>query len=329
MRLADVAARLGLRYRPHDNGRSASLYAPGVRADLDAETRDVTINGLRVFLGSPVAAAGGELYVSRVDFECCLTPMLRPGLGAVVPPPPRIIVLDPGHGGSDPGGVNPRLKLLEKTFTLDVALRLRTLLERAGYQVVLTRKDDRLPAPKAQDQDLKIRALIANREHADLFLSIHFNVVEHDPERTRGVEVYTFPPAGQHATEWWSQLRSKQDPDLVMTPEVANRFDHWNVVFAEQLHREMLHQLHTDDRGKKLKHLGVLRSLNCPGVLVEPGYITNDAEARRLATPEYRQRIAESLFAGIRDYSELLEQLRSTARPSAVTFGLRRTSRSS
>lgn len=328
VRLSDVAARLGLRYRPHDSARAASLYAPGVRADIDADTRDIIVNGLRVFLGSPVVKIGDDLYVSRIDFERCLTPMLRPGFGVVPLPPPRVIVIDPGHGGSDPGGVNPKLRLMEKTFTLDVALRLRALLVQAGYRVVLTRSEDRLPAPKANDQDLKMRSIIANRERADLFVSIHFNVVEHEPERTRGVEVFTFPPANQHATEWWSQVR-KADPDFVTTMEPANQFDHWNVVLADELHRAMLRDLRTDDRGKKLAHFGVLRSLNCPGVLVEPGYITNDAEARKLATPEYRQRIAESLYRGIQDYSGLLERLRPSASPASATTQRRRASRSS
>ncbi|HVU31884.1 MAG TPA: N-acetylmuramoyl-L-alanine amidase [Opitutaceae bacterium] len=328
VRLADVAARLGLRYRPHDLNRAASIYGPGQRADLEADTRDITVNGLRVFLGSPVMFARGQLYISRSDFVDCLAPMMRPGLGVVVPPPPHVIVLDPGHGGSDPGGVNPRLHLMEKTFTLDVAQRLRLLLERAGYRVVMTRTTDRLPAPKKDDQDLRMRSLIANREHADLFLSIHFNVVVHDPQRTRGIEVYTFPPANVHATEWWSALR-KNDPDLVTTPEPANRFDHWNVVFAAELQRTMLATLKTDDRGKKLGHLGVLRSLNCPGVLVEPGYVTNDAEARKLATPAYRQQIAVSLYQGIADYTALLERLRGTPRTGFATPRPYRASRTS
>ena len=328
VRVEDVAGRLALHYRPHDQNRAASLYAAGLRADLEADTRDIRVNGLRVFLGDPVMKVRDALYVSRIDFESCLAPMLRPGYGAALPPAPRVIVVDPGHGGVDPGGINPRLKLYEKTFTLDVALRLRTLLETAGYKVVLTRTTDRLPAPKTDDQDLKIRALIANREHADLFVSIHFNVVERDPQRTRGLEVYTFPPAGQHASDWWSQV-AKKDTHLETIPVPANRFDHWNVVLAEQLHREMLQMLHTDDRGKKLMHLGVLRSLNCPGVLVEPGVITNDAEARRLATPEYRQKIAEALFQGIGDYAALIDRLRGPQQAGIATPRASRPSRSS
>jgi N-acetylmuramoyl-L-alanine amidase len=292
----DVAARLGLRLSSADRGRKALLNAPGVKAELENDTRDVTINGLRVFLGDPVQDAGGQLFVSRIDFERCLTPMLRPGFGAAPQPSPLTVVLDPGHGGKDNGtSVN------EKVFALDVALRAKKILETAGYRVVLTRSNDTF-------LELTDRSAIANARRAGLFVSIHFNAVANDA-KTSGVEVFTFAPRNQHAAEWWSAAR-KDDPHLETTEMPVNRFDHWSVVLAQSIHRRFVFDLRSFDRGKKLAHWGVLRQLNCPGVLIECGFLTSEAEARKIATPAHRQKLAEAIAAGIRDYAAAGEPTR-------------------
>jgi N-acetylmuramoyl-L-alanine amidase len=96
----------------------------------------------------------------------------------------------------------------------------------------------------------------------------------------------------------------------------VNAFDHWSMVLAQPLHRALLADLKASDRGKKLMHLKALRPLRCPGVLVECGFLTSDVEVRKIATPAYRQKIAEALLAGIRDYAATLEGLPAKAVPS-------------
>ena len=198
--VADAASRLGMKLGPLERGRKVTLTATGAGAEIENGTRDITVNGLRVFLGDPVEDAGGQLYVSRIDFERCLTPLLRPGLGASPQPALKTIVLDPGHGGKDNG-----TSLQEKTYALDVARRAKKILEAAGYRVVLTRDGDTYI-------DLPERSDIANAQRAGLFVSIHFNAVPND-SRTSGVEVFTFAPKNQHAAEWWS-LGKKFDAHL-------------------------------------------------------------------------------------------------------------------
>ena len=308
--LADVAARLGLKLGWVKRGKIASLAGSGARAEIEADSREATINGLRVFLGDKAEELRGQLYVSRIDFERCLTPMLRPGRGTVALPPPKTIVLDPGHGGNDPGKINEKLKVNEKTFTLDVAVRVKKLLEAAGWRVVLTRDDDdALDADK--QKDLAKRAAVANAKRADLFVSIHFNALDRDT-RTSGVEIFNFAPANQHAAEWWSTL-SKNDPHFEKTDQPVNRFDHWSVVLSQAIHRRFVTDLKTFDRGKKLAHWGVLRPLNCPGVLVECGFLTSDVEARKIATAVYRQQIAQAIAAGLRDYRSTLSSVHRVA----------------
>lgn len=290
---ADIAQRLNLKLTWLDRGKRLTLSAGSLKAELERDTRDITVNGLRVFLGDPIVDAGGLLYVSRIDFERALTPALRAGYGVAPALPLKTIVLDPGHGGRDNGtSVN------EKTFALDVARRAKKTLEAAGYRVVLTRDSDTFI-------ELSERAVLANAQRAGLFVSIHFNALPND-KKTSGVEVFTFAPKSQHAAEWWSLLR-KDDPHLEKSDMPVNRYDHWNVVLAQAIQRRFVVDLKSFDRGRKLAHWGVLRGLNCPGVLVECGFLTSEIEARKIATPEHRQKLADAIVGGIRDYAALAE----------------------
>jgi N-acetylmuramoyl-L-alanine amidase len=304
-----AAAALGLRASSTVFEIKFSLADASHRLAFEADQREAWVDGLRVFLGAPALMHDGRPFLSRIDVEHRLLPMIRPGLGGPPPAHPHVIALDPGHGGSDPGMQNFRLGMMEKTYTLDVALRLKRLLELQGDRVVLTRSDDRQLGPD-KESDLKARAEIANLAHADLFISIHFNAVANDT-RTNGSEVYTFPPQFQRSSDSWS--RHQDDSDREFSP--VNRQDVWSVVLAHALHRELISRLHTVDRGEKLRHLGVLRALQCPGVLIESAFLSNDAEARRVATPAFQQEIAAAMLAGINDYAATLDALRPAPPP--------------
>lgn len=290
----DAAKALGLKLTVVQRGRKIALTGGNVRAELENDTREIAVNGLRVFLGDPVVDSRGELYVSRIDFERCLTPLLRPGYGTAARPPPKVIALDPGHGGRDTG-----TSTHEKVYALDVARRAEKILEAAGFTVVLTRDKDVF-------LDLQDRAAFANAKRADLFVSIHFNALVRDT-KTSGVEIFTFAPQFQRSADAWSPLK-KDDTEDFASP--VNRYDHWSTVLSQAIQRRFVNDLKAFDRGKKLAHWGVLRGLNCPGVLVECGFLTSDVEARKIATPEYRQQLAAALAAGVRDYATTLEALR-------------------
>ena len=159
---------------------------------------------------------------------------------------------------------------------------------------MLTREEDTFV-------DLGPRAAFANLKGADLFVSIHFNALPKDT-RTSGVEVFTFAPQFQRSADSWSPLK---DDDAEDTASPVNKYDHWSVVLAQQIQRRFVQDLRAFDRGKKLAHWGVLRPLKCPGVLVECGFLTSEVEAKKIATPAYRQQIAETLGAAIRDYAAI------------------------
>jgi N-acetylmuramoyl-L-alanine amidase len=282
--------RLGFKSAWTERGKRLRVQSAKVKIDLEADKRDVALNGLRVLMGEPAVFRGNTLYLSRIDANKLFLPILSPSTVTAPPAPAlRVIVLDAGHGGQDTGTQNKALKLDEKAFTLDVASRLRALLVKQGYKVVMTRTDDRFIS-------LADRAEIANKAGADLFISIHFNAVGGAPA-VRGSETYTMTP--QHHRSTGSPLR---DPsDNVANP--GNLNDPWNALLGYHMHAQIMGKLGSVDRGLKRARFAVLRLVKSPGVLVEAGYLSNEAEARKIATPAYRAEIAEALAKGVGAYA--------------------------
>jgi N-acetylmuramoyl-L-alanine amidase len=297
--LEEGVARLGLRME-RSIPQTTVMLKDGAKpvARLSDHSRDADLMGLRVFLGDPVIEHGGKFYISRLDYDYRLVPRLRPDLCGPIPRQPRVVAVDPGHGGSDDGTENRTFHSMEKTYTLDVSERLKKLLTAAGYTVVMTRETD-VDIPK------QIRSEIANQANADLLVSIHFNSL-YPNTRTTGVEIMLFPPRSQRSANSWSPGQ-KSDAEEVAAP--VNSFNAWNSMLAGSLHRRLLDTLKTGDRGEKFEHLGVLRGLKCPGVLVESAFLSSDAEAVRLATPAYRDTIAAAILAGIQDYADVIRRL--------------------
>ena len=298
----DIAGHYGLKATWVTSGRVMQLDDEHgrVRLKFEDRNRDFYLDGVRVFMGEATVFNKGSLLVSKIDVIKTVAPLLRP-LEHVnqLPGPPKLIVLDAGHGGSDPGKQNLALRLNEKDMTLDVVLRLRKLLEARGYRVLLTRSDDSKLAP-AQRTDLEKRADVANRAPADLFLSVHFNSAQ---PTVKGTETYVLTPQFQRS----SADDKKDDSTDKLLP--GNRQDFANIVLGYHLQRTLLAELKTSDRGYKRGRLLVLCFAECPAALIEAAYLSNDAEARKVATPEYRQQIAQAIADGVDDYAAALAAL--------------------
>ena len=203
-------------------------------------------------------------------------------------------MLDPGHGGKDDGTHNGRSGLQEKNVALDVAKRVGAQLTAAGYRVVFTRSNDTfVPLPD--------RPAVATHEKADLFVSIHFNAI--DNAAVSGNETYILTPQNQESTDGGGA----GSRELVPTLLPGNRLDEWNAVLGYRMHRMLVQQMKSFDRGLKRARFVVLRDLNCPGILVEGGYLSNNVEAGKIATPEWREQLATAIVAGIASYREALE----------------------
>ncbi|MET0263588.1 MAG: N-acetylmuramoyl-L-alanine amidase [Rariglobus sp.] len=269
------------------------LQSVTTRIELTADKRDASFNGLRVLLGEPVVFRGTTLYVSRIDAEKLFLPIVNPAAVSTPPAPAlRVIVVDAGHGGTDTGTQNKPLKMDEKTYTLDVANRLRTLLVKQGYKVVMTRTDDRFIS-------LQQRAEIANQAGADLFISIHFNAVAAGSP-VRGSETYVMTPQFQRSTG-----SGARDPsDNIANP--GNLNDPWNALLGYHMHSQVMTKLGSVDRGFKRARFAVLRLVKSPGVLVEAGYLSNSDEAKQIASPAFRADIAEAFAEGVRAYAKAI-----------------------
>jgi len=216
------------------------------------------------------------------------------------------IVVDAGHGGHDTGTIGPN-GLLEKDLVLDVALRLGKLLEqKLGADVVYTRHDDTFIP-------LETRTAIANQNQADLFISIHANSSS-DP-LARGVETYylnftSSPEALEVAAREnsVSETSVHELQDLVKKIALKDKIDESREFAAnvqKALHAgEAAKSPGVKDRGVKKAPFIVLIGANMPSILAEISFVSNPTDERKLRAPEYRQRIAESLYRGVSRYAQ-------------------------
>jgi N-acetylmuramoyl-L-alanine amidase len=217
------------------------------------------------------------------------------------------VVIDPGHGGRDPGSRG--LGIIEAELVLDVAIRLKTLLlAQPDIEVILTRQSN-VFVPLAE------RTAIANNEEADLFLSIHANASLNTG--ARGVETFFLNFARDPEAEalaarenTGSAQRMRSLPDIVQAITLNNKLDE-SRDFATMVHRAMHARLsavdrRVEDRGVKQAPFVVLIGAAMPSVLAEISFLTNQQEANLLRTDDYRQQIAEALFEGVREYQKSL-----------------------
>jgi N-acetylmuramoyl-L-alanine amidase len=224
------------------------------------------------------------------------------------------IVIDPGHGGHDPG--TKARGLSEADLVLDVARRLETLLSKEpGVEVVLTRSTD-VFVP------LEERTAIANRQGADLFLSIHANSSRNSA--AGGVETYFLNFASNPDAEAVAARENSASgrtmhslPDIVKAITLNNKLDE-SRDFATLVQRAMIENVSKSnrgvrDRGVKQAPFVVLIGAGMPSVLAEISFMTNSQEGKLLKTSAYRQRIAEALFQGIRKYQRSLKAVTAVA----------------
>ena len=226
------------------------------------------------------------------------------------------IVIDPGHGGHDTGTIGPD-GLEEKDLVVDVGRRLGKLLEtRMGAEVVYTRKDDTFIP-------LETRTAIANRERADLFVSIHANS-SHDSS-ARGIETYylnfTSSPDALEVAARENAVSEKsiyELGDLVKKIALKEKIEESHE-FATNVQQALHSGLAMKgsgirDRGVKKAPFIVLIGANMPSILAEISFVSNPTDERKLQTSEYRQRIAESLYRGIAKYASGLSGVKVASR---------------
>ncbi|HEY4984885.1 MAG TPA: N-acetylmuramoyl-L-alanine amidase [Verrucomicrobiae bacterium] len=263
----------------------------GSRLVFTAESREAQINGIKVLLSFPLAVGNSVGWISSLDLRAAVQPVLYPlknPRGAKI----KNIVLDPGHGGKDPGYQGRSYQ--EKKYTLLLAQELRDQLLRAGFNVSLTRSTDAFV-------DLPVRPDLANRRRADLFISLHFNAVESGVNQVSGSQVYCMTPVGASST-------NARGAGAEAAASIGNRNDAKNILLAYQLQKSLTRNLGAEDRGVCRGRLAVLRDATMPAVLIEGGYLSHPVEGRKIVDPAYRRQMAKAIVNGVLAYKDLVEQ---------------------
>lgn len=228
------------------------------------------------------------------------------GLPAVEAAAVRRVVIDPGHGGKDPGAVTPG-GVQEKEITLRVSQELAELLRARDYEVLLTRTDDSFVP-------LSERAKLANAHEADLFLSIHCNAS--DSGRLKGFEVYFLsekasdpradaiarfenaPLALEGGAPAPDDRLSRLLRSMVKTEHINDSSE-----LGALVHQHLSRRLSTDALGVKQAAFYVLRDAEMPAILIETGFLTNSKEGKRLNKAAYQRKIAEGVADAVDAYA--------------------------
>jgi len=251
-------------------------------------SREARINGARSWLCFPVIEHDGKYLVSRTDVAKTIEPLVRPhrvqNVGKV-----QTVVLDPGHGGYDRGQVS-RFGY-EKDFALDVARKLRPWLQAKGLRVIMTREGDYFVP-------LEVRAQIANAARDSIFVSIHFNATNDDPNAT-GFEIFSFTPRGAPSTS-----DSAVAPSALST-QPGTTVDAQSMALSACIYHSLLGHLPEFDRGIKRARFAVLRLAKVPAVLIEGGFLTEKGECKLIAQKDWRTRLAHAIGVGIESYRVL------------------------
>ena len=251
-------------------------------------SREAMINGARSWLCFPLIEQEGKYLVSRTDVAKTIEPLVRPqrvsNVGNV-----QTVVLDPGHGGYDKGQVSRYGN--EKDFALDVARKLRPLLQAKGLRVIMTREGDYFVP-------LEVRAKIANAARNSIFVSIHFNATSDNPNAT-GFEIFSFTPRGAPSTS---------DTALTSTSygmQPGSAVDAQSMALSACIYHSVLGHIPEYDRGIKRARFAVLRLTKVPAVLIEGGFLTERGECKLIANKDWRGKLAGAIGMGIENYRTL------------------------
>lgn len=304
--MADWAQVNGLKVAWDKRARRAVVSNSSIRLGFEVDSAQVTVNGIAVRLCFPTASDRSGPLISQLDADKTIRPFLYPPRNATGR---RIttVCLDPGHGGKDTGnrvGSNN-----EKTYTLALALELRSQLQQAGFKVLLTRSKDTFI-------DLPVRPAIANQHGADLFVSLHFNATQEGRNDVWGPETYCITPVGASSS-------NAEGEGASYGPTTANHYEQKSLLLAYEEQKSLVRSLGTPDRGVRRARFAVLRDAAMPAILIEGGYMTHPREGPRIFDAGYRRMMARAILNGILAYVRITESAMPVAAHPSHTAGNR------
>jgi len=258
---------------------------PRIEIRLEIGGHTCLMNNVKFVLSHPVIEEHNKVWVSRVDLSKLIDPVLRPSFIANAGNF-NTVILDPGHGGKDPGARNSLGT--EAFYNLKLAGLTKGKLEARGFRVIMTRTSDRFLS-------LQERVTFANsvQENA-VFISIHFNA---GGSHARGIETFTLSPPG--VSHYGRGLRADD-----FRARAGNQQDSANIALATALHGSALTRLgaNTFDRGIKRARFNVLSGVRHPAVLFEGGFMSNPQDARLIHNDRYQDALATAIADAVMRY---------------------------
>ena len=269
--LTDAARADGWQAEPAPDGRTITVSREHIAVKLvhDSAAAAIVDSVRLAMLGKALRLPDGVWVIGEEDWLKTLKPLLA--LRQVPRSPVRRVVIDPGHGGHDPGAV--RAGVREKDLNLRLAKRVADLLKGAGFTVILTRDEDRFVS-------LDDRADRVRQENGDIFLSFHQNASSNPA--ASGVEVF-FAPQNRYA-------KASMHLAHVILLGIMDRIDGIGTPM---------------DRGIKRAGFRVLRKADCPASLLECGFLSNVQDREKLVQDEYLNALAETIAAGVAVYGKM------------------------
>lgn len=270
-------------------GRQLVLENRAVEMRLTPNGQEVWMNNVKFVFSYPVVYSNGRYLVSRIDLSKLVDPVLRPEYireaGGF-----NTVIIDPGHGGKDPGATNRYGT--EKAYNLNTARKLKADLERRGIRVIMTRETDRYLT-------LQERVDFANRFSNAIFISIHFN--SGGRGLAEGIETFTLSPVG--VAHYGRGLKASD-----FRVKTGNGQDAANIALATAVHSTSLLMTGRPDRGIRRARYSVLTGVKHPAILLEGGFMSHSYEARLIHNDRYQSTLSKAIANAVVKYKLATER---------------------
>ena len=274
------------------SGSKLILEKSNVRVEFLVGQQDVWMNQIKFVFSFPVKRSGSRYLVNRIDLVKLLDPVMRPHNIGRNPTRVDTVIIDPGHGGHDPGCVSKHGNGREKDHTLALAKKLSTQLRKRGFKVGLTRSTDKYLT-------LQQRVDFANQYPNAVFISLHFN--SGGGGRADGIETFTLSPKG--VAHYGRGLKASD-----FNEKPGNNNDSANIALATAIHATVIKNTGRRDRGVRRARYSVITSVKHPAILLEGGFLANRREGALIKRSDYQDRLAFSIAEAVVKYKMATER---------------------
>ena len=264
------------------NASVFSLTSEDKSLVMTLHSRTVKMNGIIIDFSFPFIQNKGTYLVSEVDLRKNIDPIFRPS--SLKRQNVKTIIIDAGHGGKDPGAIGKNYK--EKDVNLQMAIRLKKLLEAKSYEVKMVRSKDVFISLKKR-----------NTLKGDVYISLHCN--SFSATSVNGIETFFVAPKNSNATASSKPYK---------TEVAGNKSDFLNTQLAYQVHKQLIEKSKAKDRGLKRKRFVVIANATQPAILIELGFLSNLKEEKNLGLASYQEKLASAIANGIVKYHEAVKE---------------------